>query len=193
MPRPTAGRSLRLFAALRPPAEAVARLFDLQAPLLERIGVGSARFTPREQVHLTLQFIGDTPAARLDDVKESVSRAASGLRAFELSAVSLATIPMQDRPRLLAAICDAPPTLSELHDRLAHRLARSKKDRAREDFVPHLTLSRFELQPPEKALVHTIEPVRFLVDHITLYASVLHPEGAEHRAILRVDLDPPRR
>ena len=64
------GTSLRLFVAVYPPAETVAHLRSLAAAPIAAPGV----FTPAEQVHLTLLFIGDSHENRLSDISESVRR-----------------------------------------------------------------------------------------------------------------------
>src|SRR5690348_4021713 len=80
--RPVAKPSsnLRLFVAIHPPPEVSASMLAA----LQSIVVPPNRPAAVEQVHMTLQFIGDTPAAHLDDVIESVNQSAAGLGPFEL-------------------------------------------------------------------------------------------------------------
>src|SRR5690606_38982186 len=76
--------TVRLFVACYPPASVSKDLAHEAAALCARHDLPESRETPTEQIHLTLQFVGDTPVANLDAVRESVRRAASGLPAFEL-------------------------------------------------------------------------------------------------------------
>src|SRR5688572_27304408 len=131
--------NLRLFVGIYPPREVAEAMLNAMAELK----LPAHRPTLCEQVHLTLQFIGDTPARELDATIESVERGAAGLSAFELSAERLIQLPERGPARLVAAQTDAPPTLVELHRRLAMRLARNVRDRNEERFRPHLTLCRF--------------------------------------------------
>ncbi len=64
MSKPTSNQ--RMFAAIYPPQWAVEEMFAA----LDALDLPPAKRTPAEQVHMTLQFIGDVPTA---DVR-SVSR-----------------------------------------------------------------------------------------------------------------------
>jgi len=109
-------------------------------------GPSSGHATPTEQVHLTLQFIGDTAERELDDVRESVARSCAGIDPFILTPRRLVSCPLnrsRGRARLIALETDLPSAMTELHRRLASRLARPKRGRAdveKDRFVPHITL-----------------------------------------------------
>src|SRR4029450_13764102 len=136
MARPSA--NLRLFIAIHPPPEVVSAMLSA----LDELELPPHRLTPRAQVHLTLQFIGDTPTSELDATIESVKRAALGLRSFELAPARLITLPERGPARLIAVETDAPATLIELHRRLATRLAQNVRHSDRERFPPPLSGGR---------------------------------------------------
>ncbi len=182
MARPTS--NLRMFVAAYPPQSLVQRWHEQLAGLR----LPSHRLTPLDQVHLTLLFIGDTPAKEMPRVTESAQRAAAGLAAFSLSPQSLISLP-QSSPsqpvRLVAVETDAPPTLLELQRRLANRLARKTSNRR---YLPHLTLCRFT--PPT-----LIEPLNlpasgdaFTITDFALMRSTLTPKGSHHELVKRITL-----
>ena len=176
--------SLRLFVAIYPPAEvAEALLASVREHELD-----DHRMTPAEQVHLTLQFIGERGKKELDDVIESVERSASGIGAFELTPLRLITLPERGRPRLIAAETDAPAGLMELQRRLAQRLARSPRGKPGDRFTPHLTLCRFAKHGRHERVGAELELVSFGVSEIKLMRSVLLPERAQHREVRAVRL-----
>lgn len=147
------------------------------------------RETPAEQIHMTLQFIGDTPGSELDETIESVQRATAGLNAFELRPEFFITLPIDDMARLVAVETDSPPALLEIKRRLVTRLARTKRERTR-GFTPHLTLCRFRnparlAQPLREAT--SIAP--FIVDRVVLMQSVLKPDGAVHTQLAEARLE----
>ncbi len=170
----------RLFVAIYPPPEVVAELLAA----IDRLSLGAQGRVPSAQVHLTLQFIGDTPERELADVRESIERSASGVPTFGLRPVRLTTLPAGPRPRLIAAETDSPAPLLELHRRLALRLARNPRDRDR--FLPHLTLHRFKA--PSAPVDLPLETPAFAVSHILLMRSILRPEGAHHAEVSRFPL-----
>jgi 2'-5' RNA ligase len=183
MARPTA--NLRLFAAIYPPADVAAALLAAAT----KLELPEHRLTPVEQVHLTVQFIGDTPSRELDDTLESLQSAASGLSAFSLTWQRLITLPQRGAARLVAAETDQPSTLMELHRRLVTRLARNVRARSLERFRPHMTLCRFTA--PVKG-VRFDQPLllnAFQVNRIIMMRSTLGPAGAKHHEVGSATLD----
>lgn len=182
---------LRLFVALAPPPDVARALLDLLPP---SDPVAPYRATPPEQVHLTLQFIGDTPQRQLDDVIESVSRSCAGIPAFSLQCQALRTFPpgsTKQTPRLIAVQTDTPAPLLELHRRLAARLAsppRGKSAVDKDHFLPHLTLARFTKQGEPKPIDTPLDGPRFDVRQIALIQSVLLQTHAEHREVRLIEL-----
>lgn len=179
-------RPLRLFVGAYPPPEVVERLHAA----LPRDELPAHRLVPAEQVHLTLQFIGDCPPGRsLDDVVESVRRSASGLAAFRLTPRRLITLPTRGPVRLVAAETDAPPPLLELKRRLVTRLAQPGA-KERRGFRPHLTLLRFARPARAERLdcVLADETLSFEVDRVVLVRSTLHAGGARHAHLHEVTL-----
>lgn len=184
MPR-NAGSTLRLFVAVHPPPEVACALLEALTPLR----LPAHRPVPAPQIHLTLQFIGDTPAKRLAEVVESVERSCAGLEAFMLTPRKLIALPQTGPARLVAVETDAPAALLELHRRLAHRLAKNARERPGDRFLPHLTLCRFATPGPSpESLPAPLIIGSFQVRHVTLLRSVLLPEGADHRPVALFEL-----
>ena len=176
----------RLFVAILPP-EPWARW---ALTFLEGIAPppGGWRTTPTEQVHLTLQFIGDRRGTEMDRTLESVRRAASGIGPLTLQPTRLVALPRPGPARLIALETTAPPPLLELQHRLAARLARRPRSAPGDRFLPHFTLCRFVTEstvalPDLEIPDHSLE-----VGEIATIESVLHPAGAEHRVLDRVTL-----
>lgn len=183
---------MRLFVAAYPPLALARNWLDL----LPGLDLPAHRQTPPEQVHLTLQFIGDTAPADLPRVLESVQRSTSGIPPFRLAPLRLISLPHGAPARLIAIETDAPAPLMELHRRLAQRLARRarRNPETPDRFTPHLTLCRFAPPAPGVARsrdvsVHHADPdlsspaAPFPVEFVHLMASDLRPTGAVHRAI----------
>ncbi len=179
--------TIRLFVAVYPPPEVAARLLGLLAPL----HLPPHRATPPGQVHLTLQFVGETRRRDLKAAAESVERSCAGLAACTLVVSRLATVPDSPPtapPRLVAAFTDTPPTLLELHRRLAQRFAHHRKPERPDRYTPHLTLCRF----PEGTRRPAGAPWRvslegslpgFPISEVRLMASHLRQTGAVHESV----------
>ena len=114
---PSARNMFRLFVAIYPPTEIAREL----VAALSRLDLPDYRPVPVEQVHMTLQFIGDTPAPQLDQTKETVLRSTGGVKCFDLQPRLLIKLPERGPARLIAAEATRPPGLVEVHRRLAAR------------------------------------------------------------------------
>lgn len=180
---------LRLFVALYPPLD-TRREFARLLRKLDPPPDARSRACAAEQMHMTLQFIGDREERELDDVAESVRRSAAGIAPFQLTPKRLVTFPERGRPRLIALDTDSPPALLEVHHRLVQRLAKTTRSgHARDDrFRPHFTLLRFTGSASPRDVDAPVSSPSFLVSEIVLMRSVLRPEGAEHTVVETVPL-----
>jgi 2'-5' RNA ligase len=166
---------LRLFVAAYPPPDIAGSLLSAA----QSLNISGAQLVAVNQLHLTLQFIGDTDARDMDSVRESVARSVSGLGPPRLRVDRLQTMPAR-RPHLIAAILDPHPTISELHRRLALRLARNQRETGRA-YLPHITTARFRNERQPELNIPLSPAPEFDVTDVLLMRSVLKPTGAEHR------------
>lgn len=176
--------NLRLFVAAYPPIELARRLVQRAGAM----ALPPHKLTREDQVHLTLQFIGDTPSREIDAVVESVRRSAAGIGPITLAVSGLEAFPPRGPARLIAARTDAPPPLLELHRRLAHRLATNVRERAGDRFEPHMTVARLATPADERPAPVAVDDGAFTIERIVLMRSVLAPAGAEHRPVESVEL-----
>ena len=184
MAKPTA--NMRLFVAAYPPADSVQAMLAC----MQSLALPAHRLTAAEQVHLTVQFIGDTPSKDLDATVESVQRAAAGLRSFTLQPLRLLALPERGPKRLIALETDLPSELMELHRRLVIRLARNARPRAADRFRPHFTLCRFRTQMRGLSLDQPISIGSFQIGRIFLMRSALSSDGATHHQVASCELEP---
>jgi 2'-5' RNA ligase len=171
---------LRVFIAAYPPSPVV----DMLAARAADLDLPAHRVTPLDQVHLTLQFVGEVDRRELERVIESAERAAAGVGSFEVVPNRLICLPERGPARLIAAAAPEVSPLTELTRRLAARLAR-KPGKGRR-FLPHLTLLRFRASARDFSMDEAIEPTPFTVDRIAVMRSTLTKGGAEHREVREI-------
>lgn len=152
---------------------------------LEELDVPAFRSVPPAQVHLTIHFVGPVRTQKVDGIAESLSRAASGIHAFELRPEKLIALPPRD-PRLLAVETTLPAPLAELQRRLVTRLASKPSGRP---YLPHITVCRFKARGPKGFEPRALDLPGFVVSEVCLMRSVLKPEGAEHHLVESVRLE----
>ena len=182
---PSARNVFRLFVAVYPPTEIAREL----VAALSRLELPAYRAVPAQQVHMTLQFIGDTPAPQLDQTTETVERSTDGVKGFDLQPRLLIRLPERGRSRLIAAEADRPAGLMEIQRRLAGRLARKARRNPSDRFRPHFTLCRFRSPTNLGRVDEPLDVERFAVGEIKLMRSTLQPQGAQHDVVASFPLE----
>jgi len=175
-------KKLRLFVAAYPSPDVA----DAWLALVSDLGLPDHRLTPADQIHLTLQFIGDVDRRDLAATMESAERAAAACPAIELTPNRLLSLPEPNRhgrvdTRLVTIAAPAVSSLTTLHERLSQRLVR--RPRRREKLLPHWTLLRFRSPIPGLLIDQPIDPQSLLIDRISLMQSQLRPSGAVHHEL----------
>src|SRR4051812_7935653 len=150
-----------------------------------------ARRPPREQWHLTVQFLGDH--ADLDVVAEAFERAPLDAGAGHLRLSGAGALRGRRRGRILVlSLYEGAEWMHEVCAQVEHRLAPlgyARDDRDQE-FMPHLTLARFREPTDLRAIGAAVGPEPFdppwTVDRIVLFESTLSSERAVHRECARI-------
>lgn len=153
--------------------------------LLSSLGssIPGARAVPEEQIHLTLRFIGEVEANQFQDIKA---------RLLEIDARPLTTairgvghFPPRGKPRIVWAGLESAGDIMILRNRVNNLLSQCGVEPERRKFHPHVTIARLKNSPPERvaAFLQTnalLQSPKIVIDHITLYSSRLHVDGATH-------------
>lgn len=139
---------MRLFVALDLPESWKAALETLQREMQNAIEVRIGpevrpRWVRPEGIHLTLKFLGDTPANRVEALKTALAQAVPEAPDFELSLSRVGSFEQRRVPRvILATIAVEGRVLIELYERVEMWLAAAGWPRETRTFRPHLTLAR---------------------------------------------------
>lgn len=172
------GRTERLFIALTLPAA----VRDAVAQLAERHD--GISWTRTEQLHVTLRFLGEVPADRLDPLVERLQTVR--VEPFVLPIEGVGTFPPNRPPRVLwVGTGSGHPRLFQLRQRIDDAVLASGFDLDVRTFHPHITVARCTDQAAP-AVAHWLHvhreyaapPVR--VTAFDLYSSELRPSGAVH-------------
>jgi 2'-5' RNA ligase len=183
VPASVEGRErLRLFCALRLPDEAVEKLSRWQAESFAR--ARGVRVLGREQLHVTLAFLGHRPAGELDAISKELRGAAQAAEPAALTVTgyqetrSVGMLTCADEGGRAARLA------VDLHERLE---VLGVYERERREWLPHITVVRFRDRPrfrpplPELGTVVTSEAA--------VYMSVLRPSGAQYEVLQSVALE----
>jgi len=183
VPASVGGRErLRLFCALRLPDETVGDLSRWQADAFG--GADRIRVLGREQLHVTLAFLGNRPAGELEAIAAELRAAAAAGEPATLTVKgyretrSVGMLVLEDEGGRAASVA------VDLHERL-ERLG--VYERERRPWLPHLTVIRFRERPRLQPSLPELEP--FVTSEAAVYMSVLRPSGAQYEVLQSVALE----
>jgi RNA 2',3'-cyclic 3'-phosphodiesterase len=168
---------MRLFAALALPEEVARPLLLMQA------GVPGARWQRREQLHLTLRFIGEVDGAKAVAIDEALATIAAPGFTLELKGVGSfgGKIPRD----LWAGVAGCEPLL-HLNRKIESALQRIGLPAEPRKFTPHVTLARLRNSPRGAVIDYLTDhalyaSLPFAVTAFALYSSKLTSDGSIYR------------
>lgn len=179
---------LRLFLAVEVPEDRLVALAARAEPLRQRLD--GARWTPVENQHVTLKFLGPTPEERVGPLLDVLHPVSASHAPFELRLAKLGTWPERGKRRVLWAGFDDPTALRALAVDLDAALVPLGHQPANRPFSAHLTLARFKIPVAVRGLVDVdlsgLDP--FTVSEMGLWRSRLSPRGARYERLARAPL-----
>jgi 2'-5' RNA ligase len=166
--------------------------FELPPEIREQIGMISgelrrsrlpARWVKKENIHLTIVFLGSVDENVIEDIKGRVSSVVKGFSIFRTRLSGLGVFPNWRKPRVLwvGLNGDVEP-LSLLRDQLQRELKAFGLHQETRPFRPHLTLGRF------KGPVRHDEDLKWILDKYHDIAGDLY--RLEELVLFRSDLKP---
>jgi RNA 2',3'-cyclic 3'-phosphodiesterase len=182
----------RLFIAVTLPEEVKAKIEAAQAELRQALPGSGVRWTRREQFHLTLKFLGDVDAARVEALKEAIRAACQGFSALQLRAERVGCFPDQHFPRVVwVGVQDRTDQLPRLQQAVEAATQHFTIEHKEERFTGHVTLARIKriTRPEAEALGKAAAGMaessfgQWAAGRIELMRSVLSPQGASHSSL----------
>ncbi len=146
----------RLFWAVNLPAPLKAKLASLQEKLKQTNA--DAKWVEEQNLHLTLQFLGDVDAQKTASLTGNMQNVLDGFPAFRLLLGGLGFFPNARRPRVFwAGITGDLPSLKRLHEQVQKANLLSGFPAEEREFSPHLTLARLRSNRGLSALLKAVE------------------------------------
>lgn len=172
---------VRVFCALPLPEETLDHIVEWQREALS--GAREARIVPRENLHVTLAFLGHRPVGEVAGIVEEMRSAAveaerpvlAYSRYRETRSVGMLVLEdEQDRASIFAG---------DLHGRLERLGVYERETRP---WLPHVTVLRFRRPPDLSPPPPDLGPVS--PSEVALYHSVLRRSGAQYEILESVAL-----
>ena len=180
--------TLRCFIAIDLSPEVRQLLASLTNRLRALPGQDCMRWVQLESIHLTLEFLGDLPPARVPDVAAMLDQVCPAQVPFQLRVGRLGCFPDARRPRVLWVGLEEPTgSLARLQGAIRKGCADLGLDVDERAFSPHLTLGRVRREAGPEAAdfagkvlggLEAITAGEMAAETVQLYRSELRPAGA---------------
>ena len=172
----------RLFIALDIPPASSNEIYGICE------GIKGIRWTKREQLHLTLAFLGGTDIEVIPQLAEELSTVRFAPFNLTISGTSFF------RYRIFYLDLNNSVALNTLKKQIDESVFKiSGLEPSTKTFIPHITLARFKQRLSLKkyeALTHAFEPVlpvSFAVNKFLLYESKTYSSGAVHSKLKEIN------
>jgi len=171
---------LRLFTGISLPILLRQRLTIMQG------GIDGARWTSRENFHLTLTFLGEVDEATAEIADEALS--AIRTEKFSLTLKGTGSFARGDDPKVLWMGVEHSEVLHRLKEKIDRALDVAKIPFERRKYVPHVSMARFRKADEAKVAefmqannLFSSDP--FEVDEFILYRSHLTKNGSAYEEL----------
>jgi 2'-5' RNA ligase len=169
----------RLFIAIDFPASVVEQIQNIC------FGIRDARWTPRNQLHLTMRFIGECHNGLFENIAAELDKIS--LRGFTVGAQGVGYFPLRGNPRIVWVGVKPDDALSELRTSIDQVLSRLEVQEEKKKFHPHVTVARLRDNTPPEWIIpfladnNLFKTEEFEIKEFHLFSSILQKQGAIHQ------------
>jgi 2'-5' RNA ligase len=187
----------RLFVAIAVPDEVKAQMERVQGELRRAAPAARIGWTRPEQFHLTLKFLGNVDAQRIEDLAEAVCGVCREFAPLHLRAQQVGAFPNFRKPRIIwVGLNDAQDRLAPLQAAVELACRNFTAEESQERFTGHVTLARVKTinhadvsSLAAAALTWTQRVLgAWTAGQVELRESQLSSEGAKHTLLKTIPL-----
>ena len=178
---------MRCFLAFEIPAGIKECLSQASREMAKKIP--GVRWVKPDGQHITIHFFGEISEARVEEIKDVLK----GCGPYERIMASLKKVdafPGKKRARVIVATLDEGVDIirSIYHD-IVNRLTALGYKKEERGYTPHITFGRLKIPAPvlERDVVG-LECLRFAIDRIVLFKSILGRQGATYEPLFELNL-----
>jgi 2'-5' RNA ligase len=184
-------KTIRLFVAIVPDDTVRGQLDPYLVRMVEEFRGENIRWIHRENIHLTLRFIGSTPASHLGRLVDALTESLSDTGPFVMTLSDVIYLPKASRTRVVAVGVKPCRDLAVLANRVEKAVRACGFEPEEKRFLAHFTLGRgkhIDLSRRKTSLIFEGIPVP--VTCVNLVKSTLSPVGSVYETLNRVVLTP---
>ncbi len=174
----------RIFIAIDLPTEVKEALYSL------RTNKPGVRWVGKDQMHITLLYLGKIRETIIDDVVQRLNKITQ--QPFEFRISGTGCFPDKKRPKVIYAAVSEKTGLMKLREKVEQEVGQFREKSDNRAYVPHITLARIKRRKgkfnPEEILSEKNEPLNVSIDSFYLYESLLSKDGATYKKLNRFNL-----
>jgi 2'-5' RNA ligase len=192
---------IRSFVAIELTDQLRAELNLVQESLKRKGLTDQVRWVKADGMHLTLKFLGNVPADRVNEISLAVAQASQGIAPFKITLTGLGCFPSTSRPNVLwIGVEGDTEALAELQANVEASLATLGYPPEKRKYTPHLTLGRVGRRVGSSSRrrlgsliqTQTVGPLGEMeVQEVNLMRSELSPAGARYSRLAAAQLEEP--
>lgn len=151
----------------------------------KQIDSENAKINLTKAYHLTLKFLGEVSAAKVQKIKEALNKI--NLESFKIKTTKIGVFPNANFVRVIWIGMEPENEIIELKNKVDDCL--SDLFRKEKDFKPHLTLARVKFVKDKGKFIENLRKIKieekeFEIKNIKLIRSTLTPDGPVYEDLL---------
>jgi RNA 2',3'-cyclic 3'-phosphodiesterase len=179
----------------------IAIKIDPQLPLLQLMeklkkswSNQSVAWVPKDQLHLTLKFLGDTTPWQVNQLNIILQETGALFPGFHLNLKGVGYFKKNGNPKVLFVKIEKAEVLHQLVAEINARAQDAGFVKDNREFNPHLTLGRIKYMKDREQFYNSLrripeKPIQAsTINEIILYQSILKPQGAIYRPLAKTTL-----
>jgi len=139
----------------------------------------------KDNLHLTLKFLGDTQIQKIDSIKNCIQENLEGIKKINCNLKGLGVFPNLQSGRILwIGIEKGNDIIIDLAEKLDNSLLKLHFTKEKRGFYSHITICRIKQISNPKLFDWTIQeinknfqPLEFIIDKLIFFESKLTPQG----------------
>lgn len=183
---------LRCFIAIEIPETIRISIGDI-IDSLKKSGA-DVKWVAQENIHITLQFLGDTEESLVPSIKGALDKILSTYSPFYIKICNAGCFPDERRPRVIWVGMEESQSFLNIYKDISDEMTRFGYLKEKRGFTPHATIGRVKSQMNTGELTKRLSEVRaiqlpdFQVQNITLMKSELKPSGAKYFSLAEIPI-----
>ncbi len=179
---------MRAFIAIELDTETKKKIVNASKRVRTRLR--EVKWVERENLHITLKFLGEINDQQVKKVKKIIEEVASGEKDFLIKGGFIGGFPSLNRARIVFfGIEKGKSNVIRIFDTLEQKLSENGFSRDKKPYHPHITIGRakkrfYDLKDFRDVKVE----FEYHVKSIVLYKSTLRPEGPLYEVVFKGEL-----